>query len=205
MINHVAVTDGFAADLPSMKGVTFSFAPGLNILFGPNGCGKTSLLKIIAGYTCCQDGGWSKRFDWLNMDKGKEIPAGIRACGCKAKLEWDGTACFYNSTTASDSPISHFGMSDMSFTEEVAQIVNKPSDGQIRLTRLNHQFGQIIGKAPDLTKLKDKTGPWDDPANKYADWVAKLPRTGPSTVLMDEPDRNLSIENQILILGIKLQ
>jgi len=44
--------------LPSLKGKTFEFRVGLNVIVGANGCGKTSLLNVIRYLTMC-DGTFS--------------------------------------------------------------------------------------------------------------------------------------------------
>lgn len=41
--------------LPSIKGKTFEFKPGLNVIVGKNGCGKSSLLKAIRALTFCDE------------------------------------------------------------------------------------------------------------------------------------------------------
>ena len=60
MIDSVKVLSGYMAKLPDVGDKIFRFESGLNILFGPNGCGKSSLLKLLAGYTAAISGGWSK-------------------------------------------------------------------------------------------------------------------------------------------------
>lgn len=45
-----ALVAGYEADLPIVRGVDFSVAPGeLVVLLGPNGAGKSTLVKAIAG------------------------------------------------------------------------------------------------------------------------------------------------------------
>ena len=45
----------YAFDLKSIKGKTFEFKPGVNVIVGANGCGKTSLLNIIRHLTFCDE------------------------------------------------------------------------------------------------------------------------------------------------------
>ena len=47
------VFPSYVFDLPAIKGRTFVFKPGLNIIVGQNGCGKTSLLNVIRHLTFC--------------------------------------------------------------------------------------------------------------------------------------------------------
>lgn len=50
-----ALCPSYAFRLASIKGKTFQFKPGLNIIIGENGCGKTSLLNVIRHLTFCDE------------------------------------------------------------------------------------------------------------------------------------------------------
>ena len=45
----------YAFSLDSIKGKTFEFKPGVNVIVGANGCGKTSLLNVIRHLTFCDE------------------------------------------------------------------------------------------------------------------------------------------------------
>ena len=45
---------GYELSLPSIYGKTFTFKPGLNLLVGKNGSGKSSLLNVIKKMTFCE-------------------------------------------------------------------------------------------------------------------------------------------------------
>ena len=48
-----SVMANYAFSLPSLNGRTFEFKPGLNIVIGKNGSGKSSLLNVIRALTFC--------------------------------------------------------------------------------------------------------------------------------------------------------
>jgi len=70
MITKAKATSGFSIKLDALKGRAYTFKPGLNILFGPNGCGKTTLLKILGAYSGTE-AGWSRFLDPSIGDDGR--------------------------------------------------------------------------------------------------------------------------------------
>jgi predicted ATPase len=203
MITSAKVNEGFAADLPALKDKTFNFTPGLNVLFGPNGCGKSTLLKIISGYCFCGDGGWSRYasegFPVFETEGTVALFPGCMVINrCKAVVEWDGTSSYYNNATISDAPINVWGMTGLDMRDEVSELMSKPSEGMKRLDRLGRMIKELESPVPDILKEKARGG------ERFASWlhyINGLERKGPATVILDEPDRCLSIENQALLWG----
>jgi predicted ATPase len=89
-----------------LVGRTFEFQPGkLNIIFGPNGCGKTTILKAIAGTAGIPGDGMTKPadptdvFGWINS---KEMSVELVAKHIEelkqntANVEWDGNVVYYD-------------------------------------------------------------------------------------------------------------
>ena len=95
----------------------FEFSPYINVLFGPNGCGKTTIIKAIAAYAMC---GTDHQFDGMtnlasysptNMSLSfifkdeeeksednyyKDLIKAIESrAGNQAKLGWDGYPVYY--------------------------------------------------------------------------------------------------------------
>ena len=62
------VTFAYKKNNPVLKGINLSFEEGkITALLGNNGCGKTTLLRILAGITTADSGSFS--YDGLNIDK----------------------------------------------------------------------------------------------------------------------------------------
>lgn len=197
MISRVKVLSGYAAKLPSLKNREFIFEKGLNVLFSPNGAGKTTLLNIIGMY-CGTQGGWSKHPEPV-FTKGEYPHCLVRRNGCKADVTWDGTASFLHKTADSDGTPAAFGMNDcFSYMEEVQAIVCKPSQGQLRIAKLSKVLG-LLKKPPDLKQVPNVkyNSTWMNCFRGFSKYVSTLPNAGIVTLLMDEPDRSLSIENQV--------
>jgi predicted ATPase len=213
MITHVQAKSGFAAALANLKGQRFDFLPGprVTVLFGPNGCGKTTILKLAAAYTGIDTsnrsygGGWNRAPRFFSWDDDKvKFPDVFKdnAIGkCEADVGWEGSSCFYNSaglsesggnlstfvSSASDSPD---GMMD--FEEQVALTVGHCSEGEFR----NHKIFKVVEAIKSPPALSDRDGD-----KKYVKYVKSLPRTGPLTLLWDEPDRSLSVDAQLTFWG----
>lgn len=211
MISSVEMKSGFASELKNLKGRKFEFQNTCNILFGPNGCGKTTILKVLAGHTGIDTsnkqfcGGWSKPpVDRFNDNS--EYPrdfANITIGKVNANVDWDGVPCFYNSASLGETGASlGFFVSDpsdspdgmMSFDEQLALTMGHYSEGELRLMKIKKVVDNL--KKPPLLpkefKKEDKSS-----FKAFVKYLNTLSKKGNLTLLWDEPDRSLNIRNQI--------
>ena len=88
-----------------LVGNTFNFEPGkLNIIFGPNGCGKTTILKAIAGTAGIDGDGMTKAGDPIDVfgwgDERKNIGDVAKHIEelkqNTADVDWDGNVVYYD-------------------------------------------------------------------------------------------------------------
>ena len=58
MIGSITFRSGYPTRLRGIGTRRIEFNPRLNILYGPNGSGKTTILRALATATGCARGGW---------------------------------------------------------------------------------------------------------------------------------------------------
>jgi hypothetical protein len=210
VITSIRARSGFAADLPGLRR-TIALAPGLNVLFGPNGSGKTTLLRLAAAYCCCpEEGGWSGYVPPLvvGLNGDPTYPAccaAIAPRGCTAEVAWDGTPS-YSYTVTSDTPLVASFDEKRIFTsmESMRLRGDGASEGQRKLAGLG-KLQTLLRDPPDPTALPDDyhrhNDVWQRMMTGFRDYASSLPRTGPVTILIDEPDRSLSVPQTALLWG----
>ncbi len=199
MISKMKVRNGYALNL-ELFGKEIEFDKGLNILFGPNGCGKTTALNIAAAYSGVQTKGWSRAPDPLGIDKKIDYPQCFsKPCvgNINAEVEWDGTPSYF--ATSSGEVVVPHAFDDNDMMNQLQIMFEKPSSGQLRLRSISKMMDDLMKKpTPDLTvpDLNYVNDSWKETRRKFSNYVATLPRNGPITLLLDEPDRSLSIPVQ---------
>lgn len=198
MIGKMKVHTGFPLKLELFK-KEIEFKPGLNILFGPNGCGKTTALSIAGAYSGVKEKGWSQPpapFDINNVPFPKCF-AKMCVGEVEADVEWDGSPSYF-ATSTGEVVVPH-AFDDDNMMEQLQVMFAKPSSGQLRLHNLGKMMQTLMkGKIPDLTvaDVKGVNDVWAAARKGFAEYAKSLPRTGQLTLLLDEPDRSLSLPVQ---------
>lgn len=210
VIKNVTIQSGYALKLSGIKeNPKFTFTDGVNVLFGPNGCGKSTVINILAAYSSVPvgmgaRGGWSKYLE-PTIDQKPRFPNAYISQSpgkCKAKIEWNGLPTFLHSASLSDAPIQFFGEDGdgiMTDVDQIQTIFSKPSQGQSRIVKLL-KLKDTLKNPPNLRTMPatdHMNSTWQKMFSAQHAYLKTLSGEGRMTILFDEPDRSLAIPLQI--------
>ena len=204
MIKSIKFAEGFVLDLYKDAPKQFNFTEGMNILFSGNGAGKSVALKFLKAYCSIQTAGWTNVVDpkVLAPDSFPHAYRAFTPNKDRVIVDWDGTPAFYNSGDIADSNAWFFqkgGQSEDGLTSEKERfdtMVEKPSSGQYRLKKINKMLN-IIGNPPEI-----KPNPLYGDVSAQLEYLDSLPKGGKLTILLDEPERSLSLHKQKVLLDV---
>lgn len=180
----------YVSKLKNFKnGTEYIFKPGVNIIVGKNGCGKTTLMNLIRSYllvdyTECGKGSYNHTI----TDLYKGVIGDNLLDGVDVYADYDKNTF----------RLSHAGEKENSqnidtfhdFKTVFKQHQASTGEGvSIALESLfDYMFGKDVKLKFDYSQLKDSFP-------KYAEYISKHKDTSIDeyTILMDEPDRNLDI------------
>lgn len=203
MVTKVYIKDNtksplhYLPDLANFANSTeYIFKPGVNIIVGENGCGKTTLLNLIKKYLLvdfneCDKGAYNSNIN--SLYKGIGFLDGVDVYADYTKNTY--RFCHPNEKSGDES-LKDFA----SFGELFKSKTSSTGEGVI--TALDYLFsGVMFNKDARLTF--DYTQ-FDKLYHEYLNYVNTHRVECPDeyTILMDEPDRNLSLENIMTIKNI---
>lgn len=204
MITEVYIRDNentpitYLPNLDKFKnGTKYEFKEGVNVIVGENGSGKTTLLNLIRAYLLigekdCDKGIYNSNINRLfRTYNGEGMLDGVDVY---ADYERNTFRLCHASEISNDGVVKDFN----SFGTYVEQIHS--STGESIKIALNSLFGMMFGAN---AKLKYDYGKLGDTYPMYVEYVGKHKVKGNEwTIIMDEPDRNLDIDNIDQILEI---
>lgn len=186
----------------------FEFKPGLNILWGANGSGKSSLLQALGRLTHCVQGGAStvnhhsvgELFEAYRFSEGRDFQAIKKAI----KFDHDGQAVRFFDPSTAVGLVGGMAAFDFDFGMEGLQnVMFKGSAGQTTSFRFDRLLGQIIqGVTPEIKRdvTADKSNSHYSPRVKLAEEFLKgHGKKGQPTILLDEPERSYDLKMQLAV------
>lgn len=192
------------------NGTEFRFKPGINIIVGPNGSGKSTLFKLISKFGFCEEGEFSELpsngLEWPKIfnDEG-EVLDGVDVIG-----DWKNTIFRLRPVgdMAPDEGLKSFGNFSKLFQSKHS------STGEQTLVAVNRLLHVMFSDSSTplefpmdkLEKMADSsTGIWQTRTRGLVEYYKRNRREYQGkayTILMDEPDRNLDIDNLKHIYGM---
>ena len=157
------VSPNYAFSLDSIKGKTFEFKPGINIIVGANGCGKTSLLNIIRHLTFCDELYYSSIADGRDCWELHTRNSYEECYWHLAEMKAQYSASTFNLRKANDYHQEDFAASMVNFAQMMRS--NRRSEGQnvmeaVKMMMIIHSKGEDALRKKDKTKWakKDEKG-----------------------------------------------
>lgn len=182
---------GYAKKLDFFKENKFiEFKPGLNIIFAPNGTGKSTLLEIMAKFTACEQGGVSTITNsWKNdmVVGGENKMEGIN-------VFHDGQATIYNNPRKAVGLIGGMaGFDDDFFTQGIMETQLRESTGYTTMQRLSNVLSILAGKTEMPKNMENKLYKIEEVYNQFLKGTIEK---GQQTMILDEPESGLAIHAQ---------
>lgn len=215
MIKSVKINDNsrlpvsYACELDSFKnGVEYNFNPGVNIIIGRNGCGKSTLIRLISQFMLCESTSVSQipdqPLDWPDLFK-SDFGENSTTLNDGADIVSDYLGVVYNYITHKD--VDERAV--MSSVENVSLYLHnaQSSTGETMISTLETLFDIAFSNKDiyfPLKKLFEMSKTSNDLWSKrmhallqyYKRNMVLIPQEEfEFTFLLDEPDRNLDISN----------
>lgn len=185
MITHLTVNDPgktgvpYWSKIPALRHLgRLDLDPGLTIVWGPNGCGKSSLLRAVAHKLHCEQGGE------------------IRVTNQSLYTDTSGTEVEHDGQLLYVAPERDVGLVGGAFDYDflsagTSAAMSRGSSGELVLQKLVQALNIASGDAP-MPVPQHKVRPTPELAEYLSGTLPK----GVPTIMLDEPDRSLDFLKQ---------
>lgn len=174
------------------------FTPGLNIIFAPNGTGKSTLMQIMAQFTASEQGGISTiTHTWLSYTIGY---SDSKLKGLNVKH--DGQSVLY--TNPRDTVgLMGGAFDDDFFSEGLQETQLRESTGLTTMARMNKILNVLLGKTQMPEKIETRGHYKVEKLENHAkEMLAGSIPLGNRTILIDEPESGLAVHVQAKLWNI---
>lgn len=196
------------------NGASWEFKPGVNIIVGENGCGKTTLLNLIVMFGLCKDSMVTKLPD-LNtpyevlklqhfFNEGNPLAEKEDATlrdGCIVNMDYQGVVFRYLPAAEQKDGMEDIEALSLRIERSCSSTGESMTDALGVLIKRMNTEKKVNFPIADIKKYADSANDvWSKRLNMLLDYYKKnrIPVTQEDfefTVLMDEPDRNLDIDH----------
>jgi predicted ATPase len=184
----------------------FVFSPGLNILWGRNGSGKSTLLKLLAMIFHCEQGGYpvltqTSVGDLCERMRFKDQVGEKLRSSVAIKHDGQGVR-FFNPSQAVGLTAGGAAFDGDFMHEGMMNVMRKASAGQTTMARFN-KFGDDLLYNRPAPEVEDKlkgvfyNDLWEEWLTIARDFLKGNAKKGPSTILLDEPERSVDLPLQV--------
>jgi predicted ATPase len=191
---------GYIVNTPGIFGKTFKFRPGLNILIGNNGAGKSTILRAMGMTLAAIQGGVStvtERYvqDTFNFTENIMYPWTVMH---------DGQPILFVDPRETTGLASGGSAFDKDFlTQGISAVINRASTGEIAHARINLALSVIVGEEKMPAKIdwrlkkNDLNSTWKKRLELIDEMLTGTIPKGPQTIIMDEPESYLGLPSQV--------
>lgn len=206
MIEKIIITDRKNLWKPYMGEVLheheYNFTPGINIIVGENGCGKTTLFKAVYNYMLANNGIYSsvprKRllFPKANILDTNPIPNGMEVkADYKSRLY---RLISFQDTCYNEKIFDHDANLEMFATLQHTSKGEECHHGFYKMMDIMFKVGKEYDFIQELTDKKQQLSNNNDGfCDKFIQYYKEnqIPWNGKVTMMLDEPDNNLDVIN----------